>query len=123
VSFYLNTKICISCGTELDRNMFDIAKHNKDGRNNECKNCRKENHKEIIAEKAKKYYENHKEAIVKRKKKYYKNNKEILIEKSKKYRETHKEAIAKRKKIYYETHKKLKNINNFTSIFNIKLLP
>ena len=65
--------------------------------------------KEELIENRKNYYinnrENNKEKIVEKSKKYYEANKEIILEKNKKWKEEHKEDIKEYLKKYTEEHK------------------
>ena len=77
----METKICKKCGKELILDYYSKKKSNKDGYNNNCKECEKQRHKE--------YRKNNKDKI-----KAYRQTEEYKKKKretDKKYRENHPE--------------------------------
>ena len=72
----METKVCTKCGRELSLSDFYNDRSKKDGKESNCKECRKEhleNNKEKIKDCEKEYYEKNKEKIKDYKKEYQKN--------------------------------------------------
>lgn len=106
-------KTCYKCKKILDYINFGKLKSSKDGYRYDCKNCRKiyrQENKEIISLKYKKYYEINKEIILEKNKEYRNNNKESIKNQKKEYR-TRNEVIE---------HIKIKN-KEYLSIRKIKI--
>ena len=104
----METKVCTKCGRELTLSDFYNDRSKKDGKESNCKECRKEHletNKEKIKGREKEYYEKNKEKIKEREKEYYEKNKEKIKEKRKEYREKNKEKIKECEKEYYEKNK------------------
>ena len=87
-------KQCSKCREFKSLEYFSKDKTKKNGRSYQCKRCRKEY--------GKRYREEHKEKMLKKAKKYYKEHKE----ERKEYREEHKEE----RKKYQEKHKEEKKL-------------
>lgn len=64
----METKVCPKCGRELPLSDFYNDRSKKDGKESNCKECRKE-HRENNKEKIKKYQKNIKKNIMKKIKK------------------------------------------------------
>lgn len=80
----MSTKICSKCRKELSIDFFYKNRCMKDGYDNQCKICKKENSKKRDH---KKYFEENREKILESQKNYYQNNKEKIKQKAKEYRE------------------------------------
>lgn len=72
----------------------------------------REEHREELNEKAKKYYQENKEELKEKGIKYYQKHAEEVKIYKKKYREEHKEEIKEKKKKYYEANKDAKKRRN-----------
>lgn len=92
----METKVCPKCGRELPLSDFYNDRSKKDGKESNCKECRKE-HRENNKEKIKKYQKKYQ-------KEYYEKNKEIKSKYFKEYYEKNKEQI----KEYCEKNKERK---------------
>ena len=99
-------KKCTKCGVEKEATTeyFLKCKTSKCGLRSACKTCvalyRQEN-KERIADRGKRYYQENKEHIAKQKKRYRQENKEYIAE----YRKENKEYIADRVAKYHQKNK------------------
>lgn len=103
----MTTKICNSCGRDLDIEMFHKRSCNKDGYDSICKECKskrdkkyREQNKDILKEKSKKYREENKDIIAQKKKKYYQEHKQEILLKNFEYRKQHQKEKAARDKQY-----------------------
>lgn len=109
----MQTKICNKCRKEFPATTeyFHRDNHNKDGLFNTCKECRKTekknymaNNKEKIKQSSKEYYKANKLAIKEKSHQRYLKNKGKLIAQSMAYRKSHPEYY-KHQKIYAEENK------------------
>ena len=105
-------KVCSGCKETKGLEEFYKNKSQKDGLENQCKDCRKkyrQNNKEKIAERQRKWNQENKERIAERNKKYYQENKERIVKRQRKYRKTNyqrdKEKIVERGRKYRENNK------------------
>lgn len=89
-----NKKICSRCQNEKSLNDFSKNKFNKDGLQNLCKICVRENYlenKDKILLKTKQYYINNKEKINLKGKQYYIEHKETMNTNNRQWRSKHKD--------------------------------
>jgi hypothetical protein len=93
----MDVKVCIKCGKELSLDNFNKASGNKDGLNNQCKQCK--------AEYKKQWYQENKKEIQEQRKQYSDAHKKDKAEYDAKYRADNKERIAKYMKQYYENNR------------------
>lgn len=114
------TKICSSCGEDLDASMFSERKLSKDGFNRRCKTCMTKEQqayytkiKETLQEKKRKWYQANKDFAAGRQRIYQNANKEIIRERrqankenmatyGREYREKNKEKLVIKHKKYHE---------------------
>jgi hypothetical protein len=89
----MSTKTCTKCGVEKDVGEFSKNKSEKDGLQNWCKSCRKED-----------YEANHEERLAKKKEHYEANRGELLLKK-KEYYETNRDKIRAKQKELYEVNR------------------
>lgn len=114
-----NMKICRKCNIEKTEMNFYKAKSNKDGLNNQCKNCFKEEVKTntskkdklVIKEKNKEWRKirmenpDYRKSLNQKGKKYYKENKEQHRKSMTEWYENNKEAYLLGRKDYYKNNK------------------
>jgi len=107
-----STKICTKCKTEKSLGEFHNKKVNKDGKNNLCKACKKEQAHEyyvanMVRENAKSiaYQRLNREKCIETGKKYRERNLERLKAKSNSYKKAHPEYIKEYNSMYRETNK------------------
>lgn len=107
-------KKCTKCGEILPATTeyFNKKKSGKYGLRADCKNCRKQYHREYykdnkddILEYHREYYKDNKDYILEESKKYYVSNKDTVLEKKKDYYDDNKDAILEKKKDYYDNNK------------------
>tara|TARA_Y100000593_G_scaffold69925_1_gene128371 strand:- start:690 stop:1400 length:711 start_codon:yes stop_codon:yes gene_type:complete len=94
-------KKCGKCGVVKPLDEFHKHKKLKDGRQYNCKECRKEHKKQ--------HYQNNKESILEKQSQYYYDNRESILEKQKEYkkqyRQDNKEEIRKQQAQWYQGNK------------------
>jgi hypothetical protein len=117
-------KTCSKCGIEKELSDFSKRKNSKDGRRNQCKECRKyinsclpkkirtkeerternkkrnefrKNNKEEVNRKQREYRKNNKEERNKKRNEFRKNNKEEVNRKQREYRKNNKEELNKKR--------------------------
>jgi len=96
----MKTKICRTCKKRKLIKNFHIKRSNKDGINNQCKQCKNKyskilhnQNKNIINQKKKEYYQKHKSKIKIKHQNYYVKNKTYLLAKCKEYKIKNREKI------------------------------
>lgn len=116
-------KTCYKCKRELSIIDFSKDRSREDGLNPECRECSskrskiyRENNKEKLQEKHKKYYAENRDVVLERgrkyraenrgkererRKKYYAENREQELEKTRKYQEEHREYYRSRNRLLF----------------------
>jgi hypothetical protein len=90
-------KTCITCKITKSTADFQPRNPSKDGYRNDCREC--------LYIKKKKYREENAIAIKEHKKEFYQENKKEIAVEAKAWREEHKEQISEQGKIYYQKNK------------------
>ena len=93
----METKACIKCGKELSLSNFDKAPANKDGLNNQCKECNAKYKKE--------WYKKNKKNISVQRKAYRDAHKEEKAEYDKEYRTVNRKRITEYQRQYYDENR------------------
>lgn len=96
----MKTKQCsikAGCGKTHPVTFFNKHSGRKDGYNSVCKECK--------SNQARIYRENNKDNIKERKKKFYRNNEQSILENKKRYYKENKEIIRKKQEIHYNNNK------------------
>ena len=109
-------KTCTKCKEEKPRSEFHKNKSNKDGLQNQCKGCVRQDKKQYYKENAEKilqqqrqYQKENAEKIKQRDRRYYRENAEKILQQQKQYQKENAEKIKQRVRRYYrENAEKIK---------------